>query len=179
MRIREKVYRWQVYILPAKHCVSKYHYDRLHSTSADSYRAVRLRGTHLHRNFQTVSMTGIPTTPMEIGQCQPFDGLLTRKSATSPHGGPVDSLANNIATFTISLSNNYDSGRKMWQKLSNALTIPVSVSDTPAPVDSLSQHAAAAVNEPVTLFLPGGIRMCCHPSQLTDVFRALRYTETR
>lgn len=28
---------------------------------------VRLRGTHLHRNFQAVSMTGIPTTPMEIG----------------------------------------------------------------------------------------------------------------
>ncbi|EFQ0035398.1 hypothetical protein EC478_17675 [Shigella dysenteriae] len=26
-------------------------------------------------------------------------------------------------------------------------------------------------NEPVTLFLPGGVRMCCQPSQLTDVFR--------
>ncbi|ENB0475473.1 IS66 family insertion sequence element accessory protein TnpB, partial [Escherichia coli] len=25
--------------------------------------------------------------------------------------------------------------------------------------------------------LPGGIRMCCQPSQLTDVFRAFRHTE--
>ncbi|EKK3320058.1 IS66 family insertion sequence element accessory protein TnpB [Salmonella enterica] len=35
-------------------------------------------------------------------------------------------------------------------------------------------HADASppvTNEPVTLFLPGGIRMCCQPSQLTDVFR--------
>lgn len=33
-------------------------------------------------------------------------------------------------------------------------------------------------NEPVTLFLPGGIRMCCQPSQLTDVFRALKYAQS-
>ncbi|EIW7681890.1 IS66 family insertion sequence element accessory protein TnpB, partial [Salmonella enterica] len=26
-------------------------------------------------------------------------------------------------------------------------------------------------------FLPGGIRMCCHPSQLTDVFRALKHAD--
>ncbi|EPR6750581.1 IS66 family insertion sequence element accessory protein TnpA, partial [Escherichia coli] len=26
-------------------------------------------------------------------------------------------------------------------------------------------------------FLPGGIRMCCQPSQLTDVFRAFCHTE--
>ncbi|EEX0991445.1 IS66 family insertion sequence element accessory protein TnpB, partial [Escherichia coli] len=26
-------------------------------------------------------------------------------------------------------------------------------------------------------FLPGGIRMCCQPSQLTDVFRALRHAD--
>ncbi|EJN3747402.1 IS66 family insertion sequence element accessory protein TnpB, partial [Escherichia coli] len=32
-------------------------------------------------------------------------------------------------------------------------------------------------DEPVTLFLPGGIRMCCQPSQLTDVFRALRHAD--
>ncbi|EHY1445611.1 IS66 family insertion sequence element accessory protein TnpB, partial [Escherichia coli] len=25
--------------------------------------------------------------------------------------------------------------------------------------------------------LPGGIRMCCQPSQLTDVFRALRHAD--
>ncbi|EAQ0412364.1 IS66 family insertion sequence hypothetical protein [Salmonella enterica] len=42
-------------------------------------------------------------------------------------------------------------------------------------------HADApppVTNEPVTLFLPGGIRMCCQPSQLTDVFRALKYAQT-
>ncbi|EKI4886602.1 IS66 family insertion sequence element accessory protein TnpB, partial [Salmonella enterica] len=41
-------------------------------------------------------------------------------------------------------------------------------------------HADApppVTNEPVTLFLPGGIRMCCQPSQLTDVFRALKYAQ--
>lgn len=33
-------------------------------------------------------------------------------------------------------------------------------------------------NEPVTLLLPGGVRMCCQPSQLTDVFRALKYAQS-
>ncbi|EHN6577803.1 IS66 family insertion sequence element accessory protein TnpB [Salmonella enterica] len=33
------------------------------------------------------------------------------------------------------------------------------------------------MNEPVTLFLIGGIRICCQPSQLTDVFRALKYAQ--
>lgn len=68
---------------------------------------------------------------------------------------------------------------KAEQRASAPEIIPVRVSDSPAAVDTLSQHSATAVNEPVTLFLPGGIRMCCHPSQLTDVFRALRYAETR
>ncbi|EMV5393036.1 IS66 family insertion sequence element accessory protein TnpB, partial [Escherichia coli] len=27
-------------------------------------------------------------------------------------------------------------------------------------------------------FLPGGVRMCCQPSQLTDVFRALKYAQS-
>ena len=53
--------------------------------------------------------------------------------------------------------------------------IPVSVSPAPLNSDTLSQHSTAS--EPVTLFLPGGIRMCCLPSQLTDVFRALRYAD--
>jgi hypothetical protein len=54
--------------------------------------------------------------------------------------------------------------------------IPVRVSDAPASLnsDNIQQHATS---EPVTLFLPGGIRMCCQPSQLTDVFRALRYAD--
>ncbi|EJA5989094.1 IS66 family insertion sequence element accessory protein TnpB, partial [Salmonella enterica] len=42
--------------------------------------------------------------------------------------------------------------------------IPVRVSAAPAGYDTTHQHAT--VNEPVTLFLPGGIRMCCQPSQL-------------
>ncbi|EFW7332627.1 IS66 family insertion sequence element accessory protein TnpB, partial [Shigella dysenteriae] len=27
-------------------------------------------------------------------------------------------------------------------------------------------------------FLPGGVRMCCQLSQLTDVFRALKYAQS-
>lgn len=38
--------------------------------------------------------------------------------------------------------------------------------------------AELVTTEPVTLFLPGGIRMCCHPSQLTDVVRALKYAQS-
>ncbi|MDJ6543523.1 IS66 family insertion sequence element accessory protein TnpB, partial [Salmonella enterica] len=45
---------------------------------------------------------------------------------------------------------------------------PTLQADAPSPV----------ANEPVTLFIPGGIRMCCHPSQLTDVFRALKYADS-
>lgn len=77
---------------------------------------VTSRGTHLHRNFQAVSITGIRTTPMEIEQCQTFDGPLTRKSTMSPHGGPVALPVNNIATFTIFPSNLCDSGPRMWHR---------------------------------------------------------------
>ncbi|EMU8144900.1 IS66 family insertion sequence element accessory protein TnpB [Salmonella enterica] len=51
--------------------------------------------------------------------------------------------------------------------------LPVHITETPPPAVSFSPP----VNEPVTLFLPGGIRMCCQPSQLTDVFRALKYVD--
>lgn len=54
--------------------------------------------------------------------------------------------------------------------------IPITVSAASVSTDTVQQHSAA--NDPVTLFLPGGIRMCCHPSQLTDVFRALRYADS-
>lgn len=64
---------------------------------------------------------------------------------------------------------------KAEQRANTPEIIPVRVPEASAG-DALHLHAA--VNEPVTLFLPGGIRMCCHPSQLTDVFRALRYAET-
>ncbi|EEH4119229.1 IS66 family insertion sequence element accessory protein TnpB [Salmonella enterica subsp. enterica] len=52
--------------------------------------------------------------------------------------------------------------------------IPVSVSPASLNSGNITQHATS---EPVTLFLPGGIRLCCQPSQLTDVFRALRYAD--
>ncbi|WP_439413191.1 IS66 family insertion sequence element accessory protein TnpA [Enterobacter ludwigii] len=54
--------------------------------------------------------------------------------------------------------------------------IPISVSAAPVGTDTVQQPPVA--NDPVTLHLPGGIRMCCHPSQLTDVFRALRYADS-
>ncbi|MFS6817616.1 hypothetical protein [Citrobacter meridianamericanus] len=50
----------------------------------------------------------------------------------------------------------------------------VHIAETPSPAEPFSP----VVNEPVTLFLPGGIRMCCHPSQLTVVFRALKHADT-
>ncbi|MEE4407021.1 IS66 family insertion sequence element accessory protein TnpA [Enterobacter mori] len=65
---------------------------------------------------------------------------------------------------------------KAEQRANAPDVIPVRVSEVPADIDTAHQHATA-VNEPVTLFLPGGIRMCCHPSQLTDVFRALKYAD--
>lgn len=40
-----------------------------------------------------------------------------------------------------------------------------------------AEPVSPVTTEPVTLFLPGGIRMCCHPSQLSDVFRALKYAQ--
>lgn len=52
--------------------------------------------------------------------------------------------------------------------------IPINVSAASISSDNIPQHAAS---EPVTLFLPGGNRLCCQPSQLTDVFRALRYAD--
>ncbi|EBY2670046.1 IS66 family insertion sequence element accessory protein TnpB [Salmonella enterica subsp. enterica serovar Newport] len=66
---------------------------------------------------------------------------------------------------------------KAEQRANAPEIIPVRVSEGPVDIDTVHQYSA--VHEPVTLFLPGGIRMCCHPSQLTDVFRALRYAETR
>ena len=51
--------------------------------------------------------------------------------------------------------------------------IPVSVSGAPGMDDGRPLS-----DDPVTLFLPGGIRMCCQHSQLTDVFRALRHADT-
>jgi len=66
---------------------------------------------------------------------------------------------------------------KAEQRANAPENIPVRVSDAPAPVDTIHQ-LTAAVNEPVIFFLPAGIRMCCYPSQLTDVFTDLRYAET-
>lgn len=38
-------------------------------------------------------------------------------------------------------------------------------------------QTASEVNEPIMLFLPCGMRMCCHASQLTDVLRALNHAQ--
>ncbi|MGN7792779.1 IS66 family insertion sequence element accessory protein TnpA [Enterobacter sp. 22452] len=62
---------------------------------------------------------------------------------------------------------------KAERRASEPAVLPVHITETPPPAAPFSP----AVNEPVTLFLPGGIRMCCHPSQLTDVFRALKYAD--
>ena len=51
--------------------------------------------------------------------------------------------------------------------------LPVHIStDLPA------ENPLQMVNDPIMLFLPGGIRMSCHSSQLTDVFRALKHANT-
>jgi len=62
---------------------------------------------------------------------------------------------------------------KARRRASEPAVLPVHIAGSPPPAEPLSP----AATEPVTLFLPGGIRMCCHPSQLTDVFRALRYAD--
>ncbi|AML17130.1 IS66 family insertion sequence element accessory protein TnpB [Escherichia coli] len=51
--------------------------------------------------------------------------------------------------------------------------IPVSVSGLP---ESRGTTATAA-GEPVSLYLPGGIRLCCRAAQLADVFRELRHDD--
>jgi len=43
--------------------------------------------------------------------------------------------------------------------------------------ESAMVPAVQVVNDPVMLFLPGGIRMSCHSTQLTDVFRALKHAQ--
>ncbi len=53
--------------------------------------------------------------------------------------------------------------------------IPISVSPAPLGTDTAQQHVIASV--PITLHLPCGIQMYYHNSQLTDVFRALRYAD--
>lgn len=74
-------------------------------------------------------------------------------------------------------SHHFANRRRMSQKAerraNEPTVLPVHIApplhaDVPQPV----------TNEPVTLFLPGGVRMCCQPSQLTDVFRALKYAQS-
>lgn len=62
---------------------------------------------------------------------------------------------------------------KARRRTSEPTVLPVHIVEPVSPAESFS----TMVNEPVTLFLPGGIRMCCHPSQLTDVFRALKHAD--
>ncbi|CDL44527.1 hypothetical protein [Escherichia coli ISC41] len=53
--------------------------------------------------------------------------------------------------------------------------MPVSVSGLP---EGRGTTATAPADEPVSLYLPGGIRLCCRAAQLADVFRALRHADT-
>lgn len=62
---------------------------------------------------------------------------------------------------------------KAQRRASKSTVLPVHIVQSAPPSEPFSSVA----NEPVTLFLPGGIRMCCHPSQLTDVFRALKHAD--
>ncbi|MEI9745003.1 IS66 family insertion sequence element accessory protein TnpB [Enterobacter ludwigii] len=62
---------------------------------------------------------------------------------------------------------------KAQRRAGEPTVLPVHIAEPAPPAEPFS----ATANEPVTLFLPGGIRMCCHPSQLTDVFRALKYAD--
>lgn len=51
--------------------------------------------------------------------------------------------------------------------------LPVHIA-TKSPAENMPQVAS----DPVMLFLPGSIHMSCHPTQLTDVFRALKHANT-
>ncbi|WP_439412927.1 IS66 family insertion sequence element accessory protein TnpA [Enterobacter ludwigii] len=62
---------------------------------------------------------------------------------------------------------------KAQRRAGEPTVLPVHIAEPAPPAEPFS----ATANEPVTLFLPGGIRMCCHPSQLTDVFRAIKYAD--
>lgn len=61
---------------------------------------------------------------------------------------------------------------KAERRVNDSGLIPVHIA-TAQPV----APAPSAVNDPVMLFLPGGIRMSCHATQLTDVFRALKHAD--
>ncbi|EOV0239390.1 IS66 family insertion sequence element accessory protein TnpB [Salmonella enterica] len=62
---------------------------------------------------------------------------------------------------------------KAERRTSKPAVLPVHVASPVSPTGALPP----VTNEPITLFLPGGIRMCCHLSQLNDVFRALKYVD--
>lgn len=62
---------------------------------------------------------------------------------------------------------------KAERRACEPIVLPVHITEAPPPAEPFSP----VVNEPITLFLPGGIRMCCYPSQLTDAFRGLKYAD--
>lgn len=63
---------------------------------------------------------------------------------------------------------------KSRQRTNEPAVLPLHIAE-PLPH---AESVPAVTTEPVTLFLPGGIRMSCHSSQLTDVFRALKYAQS-
>lgn len=62
---------------------------------------------------------------------------------------------------------------KAERRTNDSGLIPVHIS-TASPAAPRTQE----VSDPVMLFLPGGIRMSCHATQLTEVFRALKHANT-
>lgn len=110
-------------------------------------------------------------------RCQNPDGPLNRKGSTLLPGAPVVLHVSNTVNSTIFPSHHFANEArdvaKAERRANEPTVLPVHIApplhaDVPQPV----------TNEPVTLFLPGGVRMCCQPSQLTDVFRALKYAQS-
>ena len=85
---------------------------------------VSFRGSHLHRNFQLVSITDIHSPTYRRKRCQNTDGPLNRKDGTLPPGAPAALHASNTVNSTISPSNHFANGRRMSQKLKAGLMNP-------------------------------------------------------
>ena len=92
------------------------------------------------------------------------DGRLSKKDNMLTHGGPVDLPGWCLRTAQYPRADRKEQGPAF---------IPVSVSGLP---ESRGTTATAA-GEPVSLYLPGGIRLCCRAAQLADVFRELRHDD--
>ncbi|MEZ2578506.1 IS66 family insertion sequence element accessory protein TnpA [Buttiauxella ferragutiae] len=77
-----------------------------------------------------------------------------------------------LHTIKFSTFREWPQDTKTERRANDSGLLPVHISTT-SPAEPLSP----VVNDPVMLFLPGGIRMSCHATQLTDVFRALKHAQ--